>query len=142
MNLEERVREWCESHNKSMYYGDDMTSQKLDELNFPKRKLSLKWTNRSQDVFLGAPFNIASYGLLLLLLSKEVNMIADNLIMSVGDCHIYLNHVEQCKEQLKRETFKLPSILLNNNSIFDLKYEDIKLINYISSPPIKGEISN
>lgn len=113
-----------------------------NKYNVPKRALSLKWTQRSVDVFLGLPFNIASYGLLLTMLAKEVNMIPEDLIFSGGDIHIYSNHIEQCKQQLKQQTFKLPSLSLNNKSIFDLEYSDIKLNNYESAPSIKGELSN
>lgn len=113
-----------------------------DNYNVPKRALSLKWTQRSCDVFLGIPFNIASYGLLLQLLAKEVNMIPDELIFSGGDCHIYLNHLNQCDKQLKQQTYRLPTVEIANKSIFDITYEDIKLVGYESSPAIKGELSN
>ena len=142
MTIDDRVNEWCESMGKSIYYGDDMTHDKLDSIGFPKRKLSLKWTQRSCDAGLGIPFNLASYGLLLLLLSKEVNMIPHNLIFSGGDCHIYLNHIEKLKLQLSQKTFKLPKIELNNDSLFNLKYDDIKLIDYNSSPSINMILSN
>lgn len=116
--------------------------RKLDELNIPKRALSLKWNQRSVDTFLGLPFNIASYGLLLHLLAKEVNMIPEDLIFSGGDVHIYLNHIEPCNKQLKQKTYTLPTIEIANKSIFEITYEDIKLIDYKSSPAIKGELSN
>jgi thymidylate synthase len=106
----------------------------LDKYNVPKRTLSLKWTQRSVDTFLGLPFNIASYGLLLHLLAKEVNMIPEDLIFSGGDVHIYLNHIESCNTQLKQKTYKLPSIEIADKSIFDIDYSDIKLVNYESSP--------
>jgi len=138
----ERVKEWCHSLGKHISFGDDMTSEKLDELNFPKRKLSLKWNQRSVDTFLGLGFNISSYSLLLHLLAQEVNMIPDELIFTGGDCHIYLNHIEQCKLQLNRETFELPKIEINKKSIFDIEYDDIKLVGYKSGPAIKGELSN
>ena len=114
----------------------------LDRLNVPKRGLSLKVTIRSNDDFLGNPFNIASYGLLLHILSKETNMVPDELILSLGDAHIYLNHIEQVKQQLKQKTYRLPTIEIADKSIFDLSYEDIKLIGYESAPPIKAELSN
>lgn len=75
----------------------------MDEKGFPRRKITLKWNQRSVDTFLGLPFNIASYGLLLIILAKEVNMIPDELIGSLGDTHIYSNHIEQVKEQIGRE---------------------------------------
>ena len=119
-----------------------MDHDKLDSVGFPRRKLSLKVTIRSNDVFLGCPYNIASYAMLLHLLSKEVNMIPNDLIMSLGDAHIYMNHIEQCKKQLSQETYRLPTILLKNYSIDEIRVEDIKLVDYKSSPPIKGELSN
>jgi thymidylate synthase len=143
MSTDERNK-WFHKHrnglNPNMKY--DWKDYELDQQNIPDRALSLKWTQRSCDVFLGVPFNIASYGLLLHLLAKEVNMVPDELIFSGGDCHIYLNHLEQCNTQLKQQTYKLPSIEIANKSIFDITYEDIKLIGYESSPTIKGELSN
>ena len=77
----------------------------------PKRSISLMWNQRSVDTFLGLPFNIASYGLLLSLIAKEVNMVPDELIGNLGDTHLYLNHIEQAKEQISREPFKnLPTL--------------------------------
>jgi thymidylate synthase len=75
----------------------------FDNLNVPKRAISLMWNQRSVDTFLGLPFNIASYGLLLTMLADEVNMVPDQLIGNLGDTHIYLNHIEQAKEQIGRE---------------------------------------
>jgi thymidylate synthase len=75
----------------------------LNSKNIPKRAISLMWNQRSVDTFLGLPFNIASYGLLLEIIAKEVNMIPDELIGNLGDTHLYLNHVEQAKEQIGRE---------------------------------------
>lgn len=120
----------------------DLTEKKLDSLKIPKRYLSLKWTQRSIDSFLGLSFNIASYGLLLCLLSKEVNMEPLDLIFSGGDCHLYLNHIDQAKDQLTRETYDLCQLKLHNKSLDDLKFEDIEIINYKSSPIIKAELSN
>jgi thymidylate synthase len=142
MSFEERKRRWCESLNKNISYADDVTDEFLDSKNFPKRKLSLKWFQRSVDQFLGLPFNIASYAILLHLLAKESNMIPDKLIFNGGDCHIYLNHIEQCKEQIKRKTYKLPKLILKNNSLFDLKFEDIEIVDYESSPVIRAPLSN
>jgi thymidylate synthase len=142
MTEEERVKEWCHSLGKHISFGDDMTWEKLDELNFPKRKLSLKWNQRSVDVGLGWSFNCASYGLLLHLLAKEVNMIPDELIFTGGDCHIYLNHVEGLKKQLTQESYPLPTLKLHNSSLDELKYEDIELVGYKSAPTIKMDLSN
>lgn len=142
MELNERVRRWCKSLDKDILYGDDMTHEKLDNVGFPKRKLSLKFNMRSIDSGLGLPFNIASYALLLHLLSREVNMIPCDLIFSGGDCHIYLNHVIEIEKQLNNETFKLPNIELYNKSIYDLKFDDIKILNYKSSASVKMALSN
>jgi thymidylate synthase len=75
----------------------------LDEYDIPTRAISLMWNQRSVDTFLGLPFNIASYGLLLEIIAKEVNMIPDELIGNLGDVHLYSNHIEQAKEQIGRE---------------------------------------
>jgi len=86
--------------------------KEIDELYpVPKRAISLMWNQRSVDTFLGLPFNIASYGLLLEIIAKEVDMISDELIGNLGDVHLYSNHVEQAKEQISREPFKkLPTL--------------------------------
>jgi len=83
--------------------GTDRIREVLDEKNVPKRAISLMWNQRSVDTFLGLPFNIASYGLLLEIIAKEVNMVPDELIGNLGDTHLYLNHIEQAKEQIGRE---------------------------------------
>jgi thymidylate synthase len=75
----------------------------MEENNIPKRAISLMWNQRSVDTFLGLPFNIASYGLLLEIIAKEVNMVPDELIGNLGDVHLYSNHIEQAKEQIGRE---------------------------------------
>jgi len=85
----------------------------LDEYNIPKRAISLMYNARSQDVPLGTPFNIASYGLLLEIIAKAVNMVPDELIANMGDCHIYSNQIEPIKEQLNREPFPLPTLNIN-----------------------------
>jgi thymidylate synthase len=77
--------------------------KKMDELNIPTRTISLMWNQRSVDTFLGLPFNIASYGLLLEIIAKEVNMVPDELIGNLGDVHLYSNHIEQAKEQIGRK---------------------------------------
>ena len=142
MNKEERIKYFCDSLEKHISYGEDFTMNRLDELNVPKRKISLKWTQRSCDVPLGIPYNIASYGLLLHLLSREVNMVPNELIFSGGDCHIYLNQVDGVEEQLRNKTFSLPKLKLTNTSIDELKYEDIQVVDYKSSPTVKFPLSN
>lgn len=142
MTLVERKKYWCNLHNKSIHYADDLDMIDLDKFNVPKRKLSLKWMQRSVDLGLGWSFNVASYGLLLHLLAKEVNMIPYELIFSGGDIHIYLNHIEPLKKQLESNIYPLPKLVLNNNSLDDLKYEDIKILNYKSDALIKMLLSN
>jgi len=142
LTIEQRKKWWCDYFEKDISYADDISESELDEQLVPKRKLDLKWFQRSVDSPLGLPFNIASYAILLHLLAKEVNMIPNDLIFSGGDCHIYLNQIKGVNEQLKRETFKLPKLKLHNKSIFDFKYEDVEIINYKSSPSIKFPLSN
>jgi thymidylate synthase len=85
------------------YDGIGNVMEYYDSINIPKRAISLMWNQRSVDTFLGLPFNIASYGLLLEIIAKEVNMVPDELIGNLGDTHLYLNHIEQAKEQIGRE---------------------------------------
>jgi len=99
--IEERVR-WAYDR-KLIDYVTMVESNELDKLNVPKRAISLMWNQRSVDTFLGLPFNIASYGLLLEIIAKAVNMVPDELIGNLGDVHLYSNHVEQAKEQIGRE---------------------------------------
>jgi thymidylate synthase len=103
--------------------------------------LSLMWNQRSVDTFLGLPFNIASYGLLLEIIAKEVNMVPDELIGNLGDVHLYSNHIEQAKEQISREPFELPKLTLEHSSLdpVELVY---KLEDYQSHPTIKAPLSN
>ena len=125
-----------------------------DDANVPKRAISLMWNQRSVDTFLGLPFNIASYGLLLEIIAKEVNMVPDELIGNLGDTHLYLNHIEQAKEQIGREPYELPQILINNGDVdnngvpftrslldgYDIT--DFMIENYQSHPTIKAPLSN
>jgi thymidylate synthase len=120
----------------------------------PTRAISLMWNQRSVDTFLGLPFNIASYGLLLEIIAKEVNMIPDELIGNLGDTHLYLNHIEQAKEQISREPFELPTLKINsgNENWHLLELDEIintfdtditfKVENYQSHPTIKAPLSN
>jgi thymidylate synthase len=116
-------------------------TSRMNELNVPTRAISLMWNQRSVDTFLGLPFNIASYGLLLLMIADEVNMVPDELIGNLGDTHIYLNHVEQAKEQISREPFELPNVHVRDG-IFCSSINDIILENYQSHPSIKAPLSN
>ncbi len=132
LSLEER-QELCE-HDVDSHI-------KLDSLRVPKRMLSLMWNQRSVDTFLGLPFNIASYGLLLKLISQEVNMVPGELIGNLGDVHLYNNHLEQAKEQLTREPMELPNVKIGNLDLL-LGYAEVSLKDYNSHSPIKAPLSN
>jgi thymidylate synthase len=110
--------------------------------------LSLMWSQRSVDTFLGLPFNIASYGLLLEIIAKEVNMVPDELIGNLGDTHLYLNHVEQAKEQINRTPYELPKLGKDyregeyDKNLKDFVPDDFYLIDYQSHPKIVAPLSN
>ncbi len=99
LNLDERI-EYFNKSKDPLSRSSDYFHKHMDSLRVPKRAISLMWNQRSVDTFLGLPFNIASYGLLLTILAKEVNMVPDQLIGNLGDTHLYLNHIEQAKEQI------------------------------------------
>jgi len=105
------------------------------------RAISLMWNQRSVDTFLGLPFNIASYGLLLEIIAKEVNMIPDELIGNLGDVHLYKNHIEQAKEQITRKPMKLPTVEISELDLLKGSV-DLELKNYIHHSPIKAPLSN
>jgi thymidylate synthase len=113
----------------------------LTQANIPTRAISLMWSQRSVDAFLGLPFNIASYGLLLTMIADEVNMIPDQLIGNLGDTHLYLNHIEQAREQIIRTAYPLPTVHVRDG-IFCSSINDIILENYVCHPPIKALLSN
>ena len=114
----------------------------FDEANIPSRRLSLKWHQRSVDTFLGLPFNIASYALLLHMFAQQTNMVVGTLVGDLTNVHIYKNHIEQCEEQISREPMELAKLELNKvDGIFSYTFDDIKIMDYKSHPPIKGEIS-
>ena len=104
-------------------------------------KLSLMWNQRSVDTFLGLPFNIASYGMLLMLLCKETGFTPGDLIGNLGDTHLYSNHIEQAKEQIERSSFNLPTITLSDVDILNGEF-NFQLENYQSHPSIKAPLSN
>jgi thymidylate synthase len=119
-----------------------------------RRAISLMWNQRSVDTFLGLPFNIASYGLLLEIIAKEVNMVPDELIGNLGDVHLYSNHIEQAKEQIDREPYPIPTLKhMKTDEFYKSLSEDISLFthlnptdfqveNYQSHPSIKAPLSN
>ncbi len=106
-------------------------------------KLSLQLYQRSADIFLGVPFNIASYALLLKMMAQVTNLEEGDFVHTFGDAHIYLNHLEQVELQLTRELRPLPTIKINPNvkNIFDFKFEDFELVDYNPHPHIKGEVA-
>ena len=117
----------------------------------PKRAISLSWNQRSVDVFLGLPFNIASYGLLLEMIAREVNMVPEHLIGHLGDTHLYSNHIEQAKEQISREPKKLPTLKMSSGHNFkaalkgnadEIDLNDFILLGYEPHPTIKAPLSN
>ncbi len=106
-------------------------------------KLSCQLYQRSADIFLGVPFNIASYALLTMMVAQVVGLEPGDFVHTLGDAHLYNNHLEQVDEQLSRKAFKLPTMTLNQNikNIFDFKFEDFELSDYESHPHIKAPIS-
>lgn len=106
-------------------------------------KLSLQLYQRSADIFLGVPFNIASYALLLKMMAQVTGLQAGDFVHTLGDAHIYTNHIEQLKMQIERELRPLPQMILNPEikNIFDFKYEDFTLEGYDPHPHIKGEVA-
>jgi len=126
----------------------DMT---LSQVNIPTRAISLMWNQRSVDVFLGLPFNIASYGLLLEMIAREVNMVPEYLIGHLGDTHLYSNHIEQAKEQISRTPKKLPTLKMSSGHNFraamdgkvdEIDLNDFILLGYEPHPTIKAPLSN
>jgi thymidylate synthase len=157
------------SLDRPIFEENDVAHKWYDDRNVPKRYISLMWNQRSVDTFLGLPFNIASYGLLLEIIAKAVNMVPDELIGNLGDVHLYSNHIEQAKEQISREPFDLPKLNINtefwpteggecgvgnisadgfvrglndDNFIRCLLEEDIQFYDYQSHPTIKAPLSN
>jgi len=152
LSIEEQVR----AYEKMGY------TKNIDPLDYaPKRAISLMWNQRSVDTLLGLPFNIASYGLLLEIIAKEVNMVPDELIGNLGDVHLYKNHIEQAKEQMYRRPYDLPSVRITERNwyqhelvkehlgektfsekIMSYRPECFELIGYESHPKIKAPLSN
>jgi thymidylate synthase len=125
--------------------------KEVKEYNLPTRAISLMWNQRSCDVPLGIPMNIASYALLLTIIATEVNMVPDELIGNLGDCHIYLNQIDGVNEQLTRESFELPKLVISNQVNFGKGIDEILnsclitdfvVENYKSHPKIYFPLSN
>jgi thymidylate synthase len=151
----ERSRWWGLPEGE--YFLDDV----LDKHNIPKRAISLMWNQRSVDTFLGLPFNIASYGLLLHIIANEVNMVPDELIGNLGDTHLYLNHIEQAKMQILRKPYSLPKVNITERNwyqhelvkerlgpktfdekILSYRPDCFELVGYESHSGIKAPLSN
>lgn len=117
--------------------------QGMKHYKFPTRYLSLQLYQRSVDVGLGLPFNIAEYSLLLYMISKIVNMIPYEFIWTGGDTHIYNNHIDQLKDIINRNPKELPKLIINDNvkSIYDFRYDDFKILDYEPHPNVKMEVS-
>jgi thymidylate synthase len=151
LNLEEKWEQYTKSGLNIEINGTPL----------PQRAISLMWNQRSVDTFLGLPFNIASYGLLLEIIAKEVNMVPDELIGNLADTHLYSNHIEQAKEQMHRRPYDLPKVQITERNwyqhekvkehlgektfsekILSYRPECFELIGYESHPKIKAPLSN
>jgi thymidylate synthase len=143
LTWEERVQ-WA-MKNINVEWENLYIVEEIAKLTTPKRAISLIWSQRSVDVGLGLPFNIASYALLLEIIAKEVNMIPEEVIGNLGDCHIYLNHVDGLKEQSTRTPYELPTVKISDRAVNDISeytLEDFTLENYKYHPAIKLPLSN
>jgi thymidylate synthase len=158
LTLKERFEIWDRLEDKDVLdfpIGDKMNDEiyhsVLSDLHIPRRAISLMYNTRSQDLPLGTPFNIASYALLLEILAKMVNMVPDELISNMGDCHIYLNQIDGIKEQIQREPYQLPKLKFSksldfvngiNNFLNSSNPSDFTTEDYLYHPSIKIPLSN
>jgi len=141
LDLDERIS-YYNNNNASLGKSSDYFHEHLDDMGVPRRVVSLMWNQRSVDTFLGLPFNIASYAMLLHLIAKEVDMIPGEIIGNLGDTHLYKNHIEQAEEQISREPKPhLPKLKLNNVDILNGEF-DYEILHYHSHPTIKAPLSN
>ena len=139
LNLDERINY---VNKTTLSKSRDWYHEQLNALGVPERVISLSWNQRSVDTFLGLPFNISSYGMLLSLIADEVNMLPGALIGNLGDTHLYLNHLEQAEEQISRKPFEhLPTLKLSNIDILNGEF-DYEILHYHSHPAIKAPLSN
>jgi thymidylate synthase len=150
LSISERVNLFMQGKKVERFL-EKITAKDLDNENIPKRAISLMWNQRSVDVFLGLPFNIASYGLLLEMIAREVNMVPEHLIGHLGDTHLYSNHIEQAKEQMSREPKELPTLKMSSGHNFraamagkadEIDLNDFILLGYEPHPTIKAPLSN
>jgi thymidylate synthase len=154
LNRLERIQLGLKVGWKPKGHIENFEHEDLNGWNIPTRAISLMWNQRSCDFPLGIPYNITSYALLLTILGKMVNMVPDELIGNLGDCHIYLNQVEGVKEQITREPYPLPTLKINsgNENWHLLELDEVlntididitfKVENYQSHPKIKFPLSN
>jgi thymidylate synthase len=165
LDLDERRLLVTQEMFNQIYNGggpETLSHSEIDQWQIPTRAISLMWNQRSVDTPLGLPFNIASYGLLLEIIGKIVNMVPDELIGNLGDTHIYKNQIDGIKEQLIREPFQLPTLEINtefwptesgecgignlnsnvNFLLENMKIEDFAVKGYQSHPSIKMPLSN
>jgi thymidylate synthase len=154
--LAEAIKTLKENPNSRRIMVNSWNVEQLSEMTLPpchygfqfyvrdEKYLSLMWNQRSVDTFLGLPFNIASYALLLMIVAKEVDMIPDELIGNLGDVHLYKNHVEQAATQMSREPKELPVVVIKSKDdlINTIQIDDVILFNYESHGPIKAPLSN
>lgn len=145
ITLAQRKAMYCYKQEKALDYAENMTEEALDEAGIPKRFLDCQLYQRSCDVFLGVPFNIASYALFTMMVAQVVGMRAGEFIWTGGDTHLYLNHLEQAELQLSRKNDirPMPKMEINPNvqNLEDFKFEDFELKEYDPHPHIKGEVS-
>src|SRR6056300_1271183 len=141
LDLDERIT-YYNNNNVPLGKSSDYFHEHLDDMGVPRRVISLMWNQRSVDTFLGLPFNIASYAMLLHLIAKTVDMIPGEIIGNLGDVHLYSNHIEQAEEQISRKPFEhLPKLKLGNVDILNGEF-DYEILHYQSHPTIKAPLSN
>jgi thymidylate synthase len=149
LSLTERVSWW---HSQGPEYvsacelydaGTEITTEMCDDVGIPSRALDCQLYQRSADIFLGVPFNIASYALLTHMIAQQVDMVAGEFVWTGGDCHLYFNHMEQVELQLSRDLKPLPKLVIKRKpeSIFDYKFEDFEIIGYDPHPAIKAPVA-
>jgi thymidylate synthase len=145
LSRDERIQIYVNQYMGGVGKPAGFEDAKLTTRNIPTRAISLMFNMRSTDLGLGLSFNLSSYGLLLMMIAKQVNMVPDELIYNGGDVHLYLNHIEPIKEQLTREPYELPTVKISDrvvNDISEYTLGDIILENYQSHPTIKMPLSN
>ena len=145
--IPQKYHDWFTEYSKNTKEGEDVSmpsdGSDYDLADIPKYGLSCMYTMRSNDEFLGQPYNTPSYAMLTCMIAKLVNMIPDELIASLGDCHIYEAHFDAVKEQLSRNGSDIvPKLIIHGNqkSIEDFKYEDFEIVDYYPDPPMKAPL--